>query len=112
MVVCHFRLMRSTVCSYPMVMSQGSMSLMFFTHVTGLCIYWTGVSGVGSTGAVRANATIHLSEGPVRDIGHADMVRERVKRGEGGANGEDILFTTVSFSGVVCRHVHRSVSPT
>ena len=41
--------------------------------------------------------------------------REGKEDGMGGgelANGEDILFTTVSFSGVVCRHVHRSVSPT
>ena len=27
-------------------------------------MYWTGVSGVGSTGVVGANATIHLSEAP------------------------------------------------
>ena len=27
-------------------------------------MYWTGVSGVGSTGVVGANATIRLSEGP------------------------------------------------
>ena len=29
-------------------------------------MYWTGVSGVGSTGVVGANATICLSEVPVR----------------------------------------------
>ena len=29
-------------------------------------MYWTGVSGVGSTGVVGANATICLSEGPMR----------------------------------------------
>ena len=27
-------------------------------------MYWTGVSGVGSMGAVGTNATIHLSEAP------------------------------------------------
>ena len=29
-------------------------------------MYWTGVSGVGSTGVVGANVTIRLSEAPVR----------------------------------------------
>ena len=113
-----------------MVMSKGlHVTDVYFTHVTGLC----GVSGVGSTGAMGANTTILLSQGPCEAslyIGHADKVRERVNRGEGGregkeegvggggggggewVNGEDILCTTVSFSGVVCRHVHRSVSPT
>ena len=47
------------------------MSLMWmcFFHTfnwTVCCMYWTGVSGVGSTGVVGANATIRLSEAPVR----------------------------------------------
>ena len=53
-----------------MVMSKG-------LHVTDVdvfhtcnwavcCMYWTGVSGVGSTGVVGANATIRLSEAPMR----------------------------------------------
>ena len=89
-------------------------------------MYWTGVSGVGNTRVMGAL----LSEGSREALlytGHADKVRERVKRGEGGgkgkkresgggggkwANSEDIFFTTVSFSDVVCRHVHRGVSPT
>ena len=29
-------------------------------------MFWTGVSGVGSTGVMGANATIRLSEAPVR----------------------------------------------
>ena len=30
------------------------------------CMYWTGVSAVGSTGVVGVNAAIRLSEAPVR----------------------------------------------
>ena len=33
---------------------------------TVCCMYWTGVSGVGSTGFVGSNVTIRLSEAPVR----------------------------------------------
>ena len=33
---------------------------------TVCCMYWTGVSGVGSTGVVGANVTIRLSEAPMR----------------------------------------------
>ena len=75
MVVCLVRLMPSTVCSYPMASStwscpKASMSLMwnvFHTcNWTVCCMYWTGVSGVGSTGVGGANATICLSEAPVR----------------------------------------------
>ena len=29
-------------------------------------MYWTGVSGVGSTGVERANASIHLTVAPAR----------------------------------------------
>ena len=73
MAACLLRLMLSTVCSYPMVSStwscpKASMSLMCYSRSnwTVCCMYWTGVSGVGSTGAVGANAAIYLSEGPMR----------------------------------------------
>ena len=75
MVVCLVRLMPPTVCSYPMASStwscpKASMSLMWICfrtcNWTVCCMYWTGVSGVGSTGVMGANATICLSEVPVR----------------------------------------------
>ena len=51
-------------------MSEGlHVTGVFFMHAcnwTVSCMYWTDVSGVGSTGAMGANATIHLSEAPVR----------------------------------------------
>ena len=34
---------------------------------TVCCMYWTGVSGVGSTGVVGANVTIRLSEASARE---------------------------------------------
>ena len=75
MVVCLVRLMPPTVCSYPVASStwsypKASMSLMWICfhtcNWTVCCMYWTGVSGVGSTGVVGANATICLSKVPVR----------------------------------------------
>ena len=48
-----------------MVMSKGLHGTdVFFMHACNWTVYWTGVSGVGSMGGVRANATIHLSEAP------------------------------------------------
>ena len=53
-----------------MVMSKGlhvtDVDVFHTCNWTVCCMYWTGVSGVGSTGVVGANATIRLSEAPVR----------------------------------------------
>ena len=53
-----------------MVMSKGlhvtDVDVFHTCNWTVCCMYWTGVSGVGSTGVVRANVTIRLSEAPVR----------------------------------------------
>ena len=51
-----------------MVMSKGlhvtDVDVFHTCNWTVCCMYWTGVSGVGSTGVVGANATICLSRGP------------------------------------------------
>ena len=53
-----------------MVMSKGlhvtDADVFHTCNWTVCCMYWTGVSGVGSTGVVGANVTIRLSEAPVR----------------------------------------------
>ena len=49
-----------------MVMSKGlhvtDVDVFHTCNWTVCCMYWTGVSGVGSTGVVGANVTIRLSE--------------------------------------------------
>ena len=53
-----------------MVMSKGlhvtDVDVFHTCNWTVCCMYWTGVSGVGSTRVVGANVTIRLSEAPER----------------------------------------------
>ena len=95
-----------------MVMSKGLHVDVFHTcNWTVYCMYWTGVSGVGSTGVVGANATIRLSEAPMRlhytcPIYHslysnwegfkdssisADSGHERVGMMGGGRGGSNVM---------------------
>ena len=56
------------------------------------CVYWTGVSGVGSTegrGGKCHNTFVRGTREAPLYIGHANKVRERVKRGEGGREGKE-----------------------
>ena len=73
MVVCLVRLIPSTVCFIShgllyMVMSKGlhvtDVDVFHTCNWTVCCMYWTGVSGVGSTGVVGANVTISFYQWP------------------------------------------------
>ena len=99
-----------------MVMSKGlhvtDLNVFHTCNWTVCCMYWTDVSGVGSTGVMGANVTIRLSEAPVRlhyacPIYHslysnwegvkdssisADSGHERVgMMGRGGGGGSNVM---------------------